>query len=97
VERHRLDRCACEGTALADHGVEEVLAGLTPRKTRPEVVVKSPQFIKKSANILGGDRKLGDGKRLAFRSICWEQPLPPEGGDLSLWKQRMQGKSMCQV
>jgi len=70
VERHRLDRFACEGTALADHVVEEVLAGLTPRKTCPEVVVKSPKFIKKSVNILGGELKLGDGERLAFRSIC---------------------------
>jgi hypothetical protein len=68
VERHRLDRFACEGTALADHVVEAGLAGLTPRKTRPEVVVKSPKFIKKSVNILGGELKLGDGKRLAFRA-----------------------------
>src|SRR6266446_186726 len=78
VERHRLDRFACEGTALADHVVEEVLAGLTPRKTCPEVVVKSPKFIKKSVNILGGELKLGDGERLAFRSICREHSLPPE-------------------
>jgi len=48
----------------------EVLAGLTPRKTCPEVVVKSSKFIKKSVNILGGELKLGDGERLAFRSIC---------------------------
>jgi hypothetical protein len=70
VERHRLDRFAFEGTALADHGVEAVLAGLTARKTRPEVGVKSTKCIKQSVNILGGERKLGDGKRLAFRSIC---------------------------
>jgi hypothetical protein len=47
-----------------------VLPGLTPLKTRPEVVVKSTKFIKKSVDILGGELKLGDGKRLAFRSIC---------------------------
>src|SRR5256712_13731605 len=70
VERHRLDRFAFEGTALADHVVEEVLAGLTPRKTRPEEVVKSPKIIKKSVNILGGELKLWGGQSLAFRSIC---------------------------
>src|SRR5256886_17285494 len=69
VERHRLDRFAFEDTALADHVVEEVLAGLTPRKTRLEGVVKSPKFIKKSVPNLGGEVKLGDGKRLAFRSL----------------------------
>ena len=55
---------------LSESLVEEVLAGLAPRKTCPEVVVKNPQFIKKSVNILGGELKLGDDKRLAFRSIC---------------------------
>jgi hypothetical protein len=59
VERHRLDRLAFEGTALADHGVEEVLPGLTPLKTHPEVVVKSTKFIKKSVDILGVSSNLG--------------------------------------
>jgi len=70
LEGHGLDGCAFEYAALADHGVEKVLTGLTPRKTPSEAVVKSTEFIKESVDITGGKLKRRDGEHLAFGSLC---------------------------
>jgi len=38
---------AFQGTALADHGVEDMLAGLTPRTTPPALVMERLECVKK--------------------------------------------------
>jgi hypothetical protein len=70
VEGHGLNGCAFQGTALADHGVEEMLAGLTPRKTPPALVMERLEFVKKSVNITRGEIKLREGTPLAFGTMC---------------------------
>jgi hypothetical protein len=46
-----------------------VLAGLAPRKTPSEAVVKRPEFIKESVDIMGDEIKLRDGEPFAFGSL----------------------------
>jgi hypothetical protein len=54
---------------LADHVVEEMLAGLAPRKTPPELIMERLEFVKKSVDITRGEIKLRDGEHLAFGSM----------------------------
>jgi hypothetical protein len=70
MEGHGLNGLAFQGTALADHGVEEMFAGLTPRKTPPELVMERLEFVKKSLNITRGESKLREGEPLAFGPMC---------------------------
>ena len=69
AQSHGLDGFAFQRTELADHVVEKVLAGLAPRKTPSEAVVKRPEFIKESVDITGDEIKLWHGKHLAFGSL----------------------------
>ena len=70
LEGHGLDGFAFACAALADHVVEEMLAGLAPRKTPPELVMERLEFVKKSVDITWGEIKLRDGEPLAFGSMC---------------------------
>ena len=70
VEGHGLNGFAFQGTELADHVVEEMLAGLAPRKTPPELVMERLEFVKKSVNIARGEIKLREGESLAFGPMC---------------------------
>jgi hypothetical protein len=47
-----------------------MLAGLTPRKTPPELVMERLEFVKKSVNIARGEIKLREGESLAFGPMC---------------------------
>jgi hypothetical protein len=69
VQRHRLDGLAFQRTQLANHVVEKVLAGLASRKTPSEAVVKRPEFIKESVDIMGDEIKLRDGEPFVFGSL----------------------------
>src|SRR6266436_2076244 len=62
VEGHGLDGFAFKCTELPDHIVEEVLAGLAPRETGPELVMERPEVVKKSVHITGGEIKWRDGE-----------------------------------
>jgi len=70
VKGHGLNGFAFQDTALADHVVAEMLAGLAPRKTLPELVMERLEFAKKSVDITWGEIKLRDGEPLAFGSMC---------------------------
>jgi hypothetical protein len=70
VQGHGRDRLACEGTHLADPGVEERLAGLASRQTPPALVMERLECVKQSVDLPWSESKLRDGAPLAFRSIC---------------------------
>jgi len=70
LESHGLDGFAFQCTALADHVVEEMLAGLAPRKTPPELIMESLEFVKESVDITLGEIKRRNGEHLACGSMC---------------------------
>jgi hypothetical protein len=55
---------------LSHHIVEEVFAGLAPRKTGPELAMERPEFVKESVDIMGSEIKRRNGEHLALRSTC---------------------------
>src|SRR5262245_34131037 len=71
LPRHRLDRFAFEGTELPDHVPKELLPRLTPHKTMTEGFMKTPQFVQEAFDITWRQRKLWNGKHLAFGPTSW--------------------------
>ena len=71
TQGHRCDGCAFQRTALANHGMEQVLACLTACKTRAELGMECLECIKESLHITDGEIKRRDGALLALRATCW--------------------------
>jgi hypothetical protein len=70
VEGHGLKGFAFQGTALADHGVEDMRTGLTPRTTPPALVMERLEFVKKSVNLTRGESKRREGAPLVCGTMC---------------------------